>query len=191
MLASGINGKYTPGPGFYNQAKAKGAFNQEYVNPADGTDSTSPSRDDANGMFYFVIQNGTLVRKTQQFSSNKGIMRMPELPRERVAVPGPGKYSPTNANLYGNHDNDTVEKNHLNIRDNIEGAFTAQMAMKYHSSRKMVNSSPVQYNYGTVKVEAKPAFGKNPPKKVPLKCPERKTVPSIPARTAVAYQDDD
>jgi hypothetical protein len=34
QLASQINGKYTPGPGFYNNAKAKGAFNAEYVNPA-------------------------------------------------------------------------------------------------------------------------------------------------------------
>ena len=50
---------------------------------------------------------------------------MPELPREKVAVPGPGKYSPRNDNTYGIHDNDTVEKNHINIRDNIEGAFTA------------------------------------------------------------------
>jgi hypothetical protein len=63
--------------------------------------------------------------------------------------------------------------------------------MKYHSSRKTVNSSPVQFNYGTVKVESKPVFGKNPPRKVAHKGPERKTVPSIPARTAVAYQDDE
>ena len=34
------------------------------------------------------------------------------------------------------------------------------------------------------------AFGKNPPKKPAIKGPERKTVPSIPARTTVAYQDD-
>ena len=56
MLASGLVGKYTPGPGFYNNAKANGAFNKEYINPANANDAQSPTRnDDNNGMFYFVI----------------------------------------------------------------------------------------------------------------------------------------
>lgn len=56
MLASGLVGKFTPGPGFYNNAKANGAFNKEYINPANANDAQSPTRnDDNNGMFYFVI----------------------------------------------------------------------------------------------------------------------------------------
>ena len=44
--------------------------------------------------YYYFIQNGTLLRKVQQFSANKAVMRMPDNSKSQSFVPGPGAYKP-------------------------------------------------------------------------------------------------
>ena len=73
---------YSPGPGFYNN-KYKSSFVKEYMKSEQDQDS------------YYLIQNGTLLRKTQAMAANRGIARMPDV-NARNMVPGPGAYSPRN-----------------------------------------------------------------------------------------------
>ena len=53
--------QYSPGPGFYNQVKNKSSFAREYMKSDQDKDS------------YYLIQNGTLLRKLQQFSANRDL----------------------------------------------------------------------------------------------------------------------
>ena len=47
---------------------------------------------------YYLIQNGTLLRKTQQMAANKAVPKQPEsdLIKRTKDWPGPGAYSPRN-----------------------------------------------------------------------------------------------
>ena len=74
--------QYSPGPGFYNQVKNKSSFAREYMKSDQDKDS------------YYLIQNGTLLRKLQQFSANRQIAQRPNITGLTQDVPGPGQYSP-------------------------------------------------------------------------------------------------
>lgn len=76
---------YTPGPGFYN--KNDSAFSKEFIKAED------------NQNLYYVIENGTLLRKIQAFGANKKSVR-PDIPKEQKLVPGPGQYSPHSENKH-------------------------------------------------------------------------------------------
>ena len=74
---------YSPGPGFYSN-KYTAAFSEEIM------------RADKDQESYFVIQNGTLLRKAQIMAANKNISRQPEHDAilKKKDWPGPGTYSP-------------------------------------------------------------------------------------------------
>jgi hypothetical protein len=57
----GADGKYTPGPGFYNSIKNNSTFNQEFMRSHEDQD------------LYYVVRNGTLMRKTQAYAATKAI----------------------------------------------------------------------------------------------------------------------
>ena len=77
---SGTN-VYSPAPGYY-QVKNKASFTKEYMKCYEDQDS------------YYMIQNGTLLRKLQQFSANSHLEQRPDITGLSQNTPGPGQYSP-------------------------------------------------------------------------------------------------
>jgi hypothetical protein len=65
---------------------------------------------------------------------------------------------------YGEHANDSCERIQTNIRHDLQTSFEAHQSQKYHIPRRMPHSSPSNA-YSPGRVDAKPVFGKNAPKR--------------------------
>ena len=147
---------------------------------------------------YYLIQNGTLLRKLQQFSANRQIDQRPNITGLTQDVPGPGQYSPRQHQLTADtalNSNRTLEAKRF-ISEQVTPAPLGTMRSFQDSFTKdSINPKNVTKTSSLLKdliqsrveMQNKKILGKNPPPKLPLNRP--KVVPSIPSNTVAPPED--
>ena len=178
--------QYSPGPGFYNQIKNKSSFAREYMKSDQDKDS------------YYLIQNGTLLRKLQQFSANRQIDQRPNITGLTQDVPGPGQYSPRQYQLTADtalNSNRTLDAKKF-ISEQVTPAPLGTMRSFQDSftkdsidAKNITKTSNLLKDLiqSRVEMQNKKILGKNPPPKLPLNRP--KAVASIPSNTVAPPED--
>lgn len=157
--------QYSPGPGFYNQQKAISSFHREFM------------KSDADKDSYYLVQNGALQRKLQQFSANRQINQRPDITMLPQTVPGPGQYSPRQYQLTADaaSDKKNGETGRFNshrqspqMTDTDRSFNAAHAGLDLNRMTNMTKTTTLsEFIQARVEIKAKRTIGKNPPPKLP------------------------